>query len=103
MPNREEKIAALISWRSTPAALRDIPSLRQLALQLGTSPDGDFYALASSSEVLRGMLGISGIMAAEHLPRVLERLGGMAERGDLKAAEIFLDYMVEFGRLSQPE
>ena len=90
---KKEKIEALTAWLATPEELRPVTNLRQLALSIGATPDGNFYALANSPEIAREVLGITAAIALPHVPNILERLAQSALKGNVHAAEIYLNYV----------
>ena len=91
--SRQEKIEALVTWHATPPELRSAPTLHQLALQIGAPPDGTFYALARSPEVRLKALTIISTSAVIAAPAILNMLFQSAEKGNVKAAEIYLNFV----------
>ena len=91
--SRQEKIDAITAWTATPAELRPVPTLRQLALSIGAPPDGTFYRLAESPEVAQQILGIAATMTLPQVPDVLGKLYDMALSGNIRAAEVFLNHV----------
>ena len=93
MPTKKEKVDALVAWVATPEELRPVPTLRQLALSVGATPDGSFYALANGPEVARQVLGITAAIALPQLPTILHTLAERALKGNVRAAEVLLNYI----------
>ena len=83
----------MTAWLATPEELRPVSTLRQLALSIGVRPDGAFYALASSPEVSKKVLGITAAIALPHVPSILERLAQLALKGNVRAAEVYLTFI----------
>lgn len=91
--SRQEKINAIANWRATPPEMRSAPTLHQLALQIGAPADGTFYELASGPEVGAQVLNIVYASAVIGAPAALNMLVQLAEKGNLRAIECYLNFI----------
>jgi len=92
---KAEKVDAIVAYLGTPAELRPVPTLRQLALSLGARPDGHWYELCQSPEVIRAVVGVSSTLALAHLSTILQILVDRAIGGNVRAADVLLKHIRE--------
>ena len=103
MPTKDEKIQAITLYLSVPEPLRPVPTIRQLALSIGATPDGGWYRLVHSPEVTRQVLGLTSALTLAHLPGIFEALIKKAKKGNVGAADILLKHIREVVEKTPPE
>jgi hypothetical protein len=87
---------AMIEREATPKTLRK-ETVEQFCAKWGVT-DSTYYYQSSKTDNWKKVLEISLMSAKKEVPDVLKVLGDKAKDGDMKAIDLYLDYVVQLSK-----
>lgn len=89
-------IDAMIEREATPKTLREI-TVKEFCAKWGVA-ESTYHYQSSKSDNWKKILEISLMSAKKEVPDVLKVLGEKAKGGDVKAIDLYLDYVVQLSK-----